>query len=55
MEQEPLVTSMLSELAYYIFFICAIDCTLSLITAEMRAYFVRFSLIMMLYRSTVCF
>ena len=55
MEQEPLITSMLSELADYIFLICAIDSTLSLITAEMRAHFVRFSLIMKLHRSIVCF
>ena len=46
---------MLSELADYIFLICVIDCTLSLITAEMRAYFVRFLLIMKIHRSLSVF
>lgn len=41
MEQESLITSMLSELADYISLICAIGSALSLITTEMRAHSVR--------------
>lgn len=55
MKQESLITSMLSELADYIFLICAIDSALSWTAAEMRAHSVRFLLIMKFHLSAVCF